>query len=291
MLEKVQSTLEIIRTEGIYKGGQAVFVYILSRIPNPILILLYPLYSLTHPETEVGIIYPNQGVYKISKIGGDCFYVPELTPPLYLLSDIESGQTFESVDVRLKKYTSDPIIPPLDDMTIIDVGAFIGAFSIGACKAADRVISIEPGPANFKCLSKNIEQFECSNISIFQRPVYSEKKEMKFNLSSDPTDNSLLMPDSNKIKTTTTVTTTIDILTDDLGIDEVDLLKMDAEGAEPEVLRGAKNTKIKYVSIDCSAERDGESSFSEVNSILKQTGYQTKYVCEDGSEVIYGILK
>lgn len=49
-----------------------------------------------------------------------------------------------------------------------------------------------------------------------------------------------------------------DFLTN-IGVSELDLLKVEAEGFEPEVLQGAERIlhKIRFVSVDCGPERMG----------------------------------
>jgi len=57
----------------------------------------------------------------------------------------------------------------------------------------------------------------------------------------------------------------------------VKLLKLEAEGAEPEVLKGALKTlkSIEYVSTDCGFERgkNQDATFNEVNEILVENGF------------------
>ena len=54
------------------------------------------------------------------------------------------------------------------------------------------------------------------------------------------------------------------------------LLKMDAEGAEPEVLRGILHSvsKFKWMAIDVGPENQGKDTILEVTSILSELGFQ-----------------
>lgn len=63
----------------------------------------------------------------------------------------------------------------------------------------------------------------------------------------------------------------------DLGIEEIDFLKMDAraEGAEPEALRGIRDVRrIRKATIDCTAERFGETTVSEVKNIFESAEFK-----------------
>ena len=58
----------------------------------------------------------------------------------------------------------------------------------------------------------------------------------------------------------------------------IKLLKIDAEGAEPEVLRGCEGIKqnIDYISVDCGAERGQgqETTFVEVVKIMNKYNFE-----------------
>ena len=67
---------------------------------------------------------------------------------------------------------------------------------------------------------------------------------------------------------------------DIVGIKEIDFLKVEAEGAELEVLQGLGD-KIRYVnkiSVDGGPERYGKPTFKDVNSFLRSKGFQTNVI-------------
>lgn len=70
------------------------------------------------------------------------------------------------------------------------------------------------------------------------------------------------------------VTTLSEVLNDFIESNEVVLMKMDAEGHEPEVLLGAgkRLAIISYMFIDAGREREGETTYREVMTILKSSG-------------------
>ena len=72
-------------------------------------------------------------------------------------------------------------------------------------------------------------------------------------------------------------TMTLDQYVQEHGIGEIEVLKVEAEGAEPEVLRGATQTlpKCRYVTVDCGRERgvDRESTLRDVCNILFDCGF------------------
>ena len=58
----------------------------------------------------------------------------------------------------------------------------------------------------------------------------------------------------------------------------IKLFKIDAEGYEPEVIKGALTTleKVKYISVDFGHEKgfDEEATLTDVNKILYDKGYE-----------------
>jgi hypothetical protein len=68
---------------------------------------------------------------------------------------------------------------------------------------------------------------------------------------------------------------TIDSLIKNIDVD-ISFLKIDAEGAEPEVLSGIGEVSVDKVGVDCSAERDGCSPEEKIEKILLENEYEVK---------------
>jgi FkbM family methyltransferase len=136
------------------------------------------------------------------------------------------------------------------DDIVIDCGANNGDLYLYFSKNI-RYIGIEPSPIEFSNLSYNIK-----NQKLINRALYKNNDELAtFYLSSEYGDSSLI-----KIKNYTEEIK-IKTLTLDNLIDEIDqnikLIKLEAEGAEPEILEGlSKNIgKVEFISIDVGYER------------------------------------
>jgi FkbM family methyltransferase len=69
---------------------------------------------------------------------------------------------------------------------------------------------------------------------------------------------------------------TLDDFIDENNIEFVDLIKCDAEGAEPEVIEGLKrnSSKVGYISVDTGPERNGECTTSDVIMLLKDRNFE-----------------
>jgi FkbM family methyltransferase len=131
-------------------------------------------------------------------------------------------------------------------MTFIDVGANIGWYTLLAAKKIGNeglVVSFEPEPINFKLLEKSIQFNHFKNVRSFRECISDKEGDITLYIGTNPGDHSTVRQASDKnIKVKST---TIDSLIERLGIDFVDILKVDAEGAEPFILEGAKESLAK----------------------------------------------
>jgi FkbM family methyltransferase len=136
--------------------------------------------------------------------------------------------------------------------TVIDVGANVGFFTLLAAALvgpAGRVVSFEPDPSNFARLRANVEANGFKHVTLVDRPVAAEPGPVSFFLNSDQSGGSALwdpgeFPGNVRSQATPRVlsleATTIDAEVARLGLAPVRLLKVDTEGADHLVLRGAR---------------------------------------------------
>lgn len=82
--------------------------------------------------------------------------------------------------------------------------------------------------------------------------------------------------------------TTIDAYCEERGIEQIDLLKIDVEGAEYQVLRGAEKM-IRKKRVICCVFEFGSTTFDmgnhpeQIRAYLKDCGYEIRNVVQDGS--------
>jgi len=131
---------------------------------------------------------------------------------------------------------------------VLDCGANVGAFTRHALDArAKRVIAIEPSPRNAYCLRQTFRnEIDEGRVVIAELALWHETGSMEMSVFENSALDSLVMRDRIESSMQSTMVevplTTIDILVADLGIDRVDFIKMDIEGAERNALRGATET-------------------------------------------------
>jgi FkbM family methyltransferase len=132
-----------------------------------------------------------------------------------------------------------------EGMTFVDVGANKGDFTLLAGKlvgATGRVISIEPEPENYSYLCRSIELSGYRNVKTFALALSDSEGSAKLRLA--PTSGGHTLASEQKIGNNTipVETTTLDSLLARCGIDKVDVIKIDVQGWELQVLRGAHRT-------------------------------------------------
>jgi len=162
---------------------------------------------------------------------------------------------------------------------IIDVGANIGVYTILAAEKVSnsgRVIAIEPGPKNYELLIKNIELNNFQNVIPKNIALTDHEGFEKLYLSSSFAGHSLVFQE-NKNSYINIPVTTIDKLVEELGFKKIDIIKIDAEGAEMPILKGAEKTlkvnpNIKML-IACYHY---PSETKEVCQFLNNKGFKTK---------------
>lgn len=134
---------------------------------------------------------------------------------------------------------------------VMDIGANVGTFSRAAFQAgASKVIAIEPSPLNVEALQRNFaEEIEAGRFVLVPKAVWNEPGEMTLNVYALSVLDSLVMEDRHEAEIKKRVPVElipIDALVEELGLDRVDFIKMDIEGAERHALEGAAETLRRF---------------------------------------------
>jgi len=157
-----------------------------------------------------------------------------------------------------------------DGDIFLDCGANVGDLKIwvDSQDVSIEYLAFEPSPVEYRCLKENVAPSVAHNIGL-----WNETGELEFFVSSQGADSSLIRPasfdDQIKVK--------VERL-DKYVNGPIKLLKLEAEGAEPEILQGlgAKLMQIEYISADLGYERgiDCESTLVPVTNLLLQRGFE-----------------
>ena len=169
--------------------------------------------------------------YKVTLVNGDHMY-------LDLREDMCFGQFFDGcisgeqgTDILLKRILSEGSV-------VIDVGANIGYYTRIASNlvgAKGQVFAFEPSPNALSVLRQNTN--DLSNVRIFPVALSDSEGEARFFVRKNGGTSSL-EADSSSQEVIVKITTLDSLLID---VQEVEFIKIDVEGFEPEVLRGAES--------------------------------------------------
>ncbi len=127
-------------------------------------------------------------------------------------------------------------------MTAVDIGAHIGYFTrlfSGLVGPTGRVLAFEADPDNFQLLNQNVA--DKKNVLIYQLAISDQIGLLDFFKSSDKTGSHSLLPADSRPTKVTVVAETLDHFLSEQGINQVDVIKMDIEGAEPLAIKGMAN--------------------------------------------------
>jgi FkbM family methyltransferase len=131
---------------------------------------------------------------------------------------------------------------------VVDVGAHVGRYTLIASKRVGlngRVIAIEANPDNFQMLNRNVKLNQLTNVTSLNCAIYSQETKIKLYLAGEGMGqtiyNTIMTERANegKEKFLEISANTLDHLLKLQEISEVNWIKIDVEGAELEVLRGA----------------------------------------------------
>jgi FkbM family methyltransferase len=132
---------------------------------------------------------------------------------------------------------------------VLDCGASIGLYTLHALTlGASRIIAIEPSPRNVECLKRNLaEPIRASRVVVVAKGVW-EKEEMR-TLRMQPKNSaadSVALNYRGSVPGPQVPLTTIDAIVCELGLERLDYIKMDTEGAERAALVGASDAIRRF---------------------------------------------
>jgi len=127
----------------------------------------------------------------------------------------------------------------------IDVGANIGYYALYCAKKGKFVHAIEPVKANCIRLDENMKLNGYSNYKIYNLAIGSENGLSEFHMSAH-SNCGRINAEFHEVKNFTSSfqveTMTLDDFCKKEGIKKIDFVKMDVEGYETEIIKGAKKT-------------------------------------------------
>lgn len=142
----------------------------------------------------------------------------------------------------LRTYESAPSFLPRPGDVCIDIGANIGTNVLNWYRhnPAGRIIGLEPHPQIVQRLNRNIALNRCANVEVFPFAVSDQNGQLE--MYTDEGSTMLVAGDARKSRKHVIKAVTLDTLVQTLGVRTIDLCKIDVEGHEAAVLKGASGS-------------------------------------------------
>jgi FkbM family methyltransferase len=184
------------------------------------------------------------------------------------------------VDLVLRKgvYTRPGFEIGYED-TVVDIGANIGMFTLlASSRTRGPVIAVEPSPPQFEALEANVAANGVKNVRTVHAAVSDCEGTVTLNIRRSPQGSTLF--DAHAEKTVAGVevpTITLEGLLSSHGLERVDYLKMDCEGAEglilpstpPAVLNGVRRMVFEF------HDHLSPVNHEELQRLMEAAGFET----------------
>lgn len=139
-----------------------------------------------------------------------------------------------------------------NDGVFLDLGTNAGYFSIliNESKANSSVFAFEPSTKAIQFIKAHIEKNKINRLKLYECAVCETNKDIYFTESEYESSNTYIENSTNPIikdsKRRKVEGISLDFFTAKEKLHKIDLIKIDVEGAEADVLIGAKNTILTY---------------------------------------------
>jgi FkbM family methyltransferase len=235
-----------------------------------------------------GLLEPGDAAVELVRLGPIELYVPGNDPAIGSPM-VRRGAHQPQLAALLER-----ILAP--GMTFVDIGANIGYFSLLAARIVEsggRVVAVEPGARNCRLLHRSVVRNRFGNVQLHPCAISDGRGTLAYlaqgsNGTIADLDATRDVPPGAHLVPATTL--------DDLlaGLDRVDVIKLDVEGAEGRVLRGASLTLerhrpavISEVSPSLLERISGVSAEAYLTRFL-DLGYELSVVDRDGDGELLG---
>ena len=174
---------------------------------------------------------------------------------------------------------------------VVDIGAHMGRYTIIGAKRVGtqgKVVAIEAHPGNFEMLNRNIKLNQLTNVIPLNYAVYSKETKIKLYLPDEESGYTMhhsimsnyvftKYKDKTADKFVEVSANTLDYLLQLKGLTDVNWIKIDVEGAEFEVLKGATNVLSKSKDISLLIEVHGPDNYRPILEFLSLYNFKIEF--------------
>ena len=198
---------------------------------------------------------------------------------------------FGSYELPTVKFLERTLKP---DYVCFDVGAQIGYLSLVMANAAQRrtrVVAFEPEELNTQRFASNMALNNITNVELVKKAVSNTSGVLKLYLSNDNNagTHSTIANDPNVGTAFEEVAAVaLDEIVEQLKLGRLDMIKIDVEGAELEVIQGAKNVLSKFrptciIELSENIQKSRGFSTTQFKKLMSEYGYHSFVILDNGS--------
>ena len=177
---------------------------------------------------------------------------------------------------------------PEEGDTVVDIGAHIGHYTILSSMRVGpngKVVAVEAHGGNFDMLNRNVKLNHLDNVVALNYAVFSEETKIKLYLPAQESDftiyNTVMTDRGGKDgeKFVEVDANTLDNLLQQNGVkaEDVNWVKIDVEGAELEVLKGATNVLSRSDNIALLIEVHGSHLYEPIKEFIYGFGFNIEF--------------
>jgi len=263
---------------------------------------LYPLFNVLRLMKTVkplgarqAVTFYTAPVRWLASLGRVSYY--DVLPPFLVVSSVYGLFCTHARNINLlfqEVYEVEHILPSLidKDSVFIDVGAYQGLYTVYACKHAKKVLAVEPNPMALAYLKTNIALNNCHNTIVVPKAAGDRRGVVKLRIPRPAkkghisTMASIVWSFKEALEIDVEADT-LDNIVDEAGLDTIDIVKIDVEGAEGLVVKGAERTlrKARAILVEIWPEN------TWIISYLQALGYRLTKVIDHYAYKNYLFLK
>lgn len=163
--------------------------------------------------------------------------------------------------------------------TVIDIGAHIGFYALrqGLHMQGGKIYAFEPNPDTFRRLKRNIVANDLENVIVAENAaVAAEEGTVTLRISAGSSEGNTIMREGTvheygeKVEVSAR---TLDAIVRDYALKNIAILKIDAEGAEVEILRGGMQHALTLTE-KIEIETHSPALREECENILESRGFE-----------------
>lgn len=171
------------------------------------------------------------------------------------------------------------------EAVVVDAGAHIGTYGIPVSRFVKKVVAFEPTPKTFDCLAKNVELNAIKNIEIHNQGLAAENGFA----SLEPVPDGLATSQTLDVRKQGKVP----VVTLDSQVKAADFIKMDVEGMEPQVLKGAdalirRSKPVILFEVNLTFLRQQRMGMADMQRFFDSHGYALWYPFEYRGKLCIG---